>query len=119
MLGVVLNTTAARIINHMPLSLNNNLSSTVFRFSSTHSNEILFSCHLDICAVMKTGSLLLHMWIIIPYPDIVFSYEQYDDANQFQQITLDCAIPASEADKDSGKMPADVTLKTRYCDKDS
>ena len=67
---------------------------------------------------MNTGSLLLHMWIITTYPDIVLSYEQYNDANSFQPITLDCAIPASEVEKESGKLSAVITYKTRYCDKD-
>ena len=58
------------------------------------------------------------MWIITAYPDIVLSYEQYDDDNPFHPITLDCDIPASEAEKESGKFSAVVTYKSSYCDMD-
>lgn len=58
------------------------------------------------------------MWIITTYPDIVRSYKQCDDANPFQPITVQCAIPASETKYDSNKLSAVITYKTRYCDKD-
>ena len=98
----------------MPLSLDNDLPSTVLRFGSSDDNEISFSCHLDSCAAMNTGNTLLHMWIMTNYPDIVDSYEQFDDSDAFLPITLDCAIPATAAEKDAGKLTAVVTYKTRY-----
>ena len=63
---------------------------------------------------MKTDSLLLHMWIITTYPSIVECYKQYDDAIPLQSIMLDCAIPASDAEKDTGKLSVVVTYKIRY-----
>ena len=48
------------------------------------------------------------------YPEIVASYEHYDDDTPFQPITLDCAVPSSTAEKDASKLPAVVTYKTRY-----
>jgi len=44
----------------------------------------------------------------------VDSTEQYDDKTPFQPITLDCAIPASKAEKDTGKLSAVVAYKICY-----
>ena len=98
----------------MPLTLDNDLPATVFQFGAACETEIPFSCHLDSCTAMNTGSLLLHMWIITTCPEIVESYEKFDDAVPFQPIMLNCAIPAYEAEKHTGKLSAVVTYKTRY-----
>ena len=66
---------------------------------------------------MNTGSLILHQWIITQYPEIVKSYEQFDDTNPFTPISLACAIPSAEADKQKNKLTAVVTHKTRYFSK--
>ena len=58
---------------------------------------------------MNMISLLLNMWVITTYPDIELSHKQYDDTDPFQLITLDCAIPASEVEKDSVKLSVIVT----------
>ena len=100
----------------MPLSLDNNLPSTVLRFGTSADNKITFSCPLDSCAAMNTGNSLLHMWIITTYPEIVANYECYDDEKPFQPITSDCAVPTSAAEKDASKLSAVVTYKTRYTD---
>ena len=63
---------------------------------------------------MNTANELLHMWIMTTYPEIVLKYERYDDVVAFQPITLDCAIPTSNAEKDKGKLSSVVTYKTRY-----
>jgi len=112
--GTILNVVSTPTMRNMPLTLDNDLPAAVFRFGATCETEIPFSCHLDSCTAMNTGSLLLHMWIITTYPEIVESYEQFDDAVPFQPIMLDCAIPASEAEKDTGKLSAVVTYKTQY-----
>ena len=101
----------------MPLCLDNALPEAVFRFVTDSCNKVPFSCHLDSCSAMNTGNLRLHQWIITEYPHIVEKYEQYDDAQPFWPITLDCALPASEAEKTTSKLTAVVTYKTRYVDK--
>ena len=112
--GTILIVVSSPTMRNMPLTLDNDLPAAVFRFGATNDTEIPFSCHLDSCAAMNTGSLLLHMWITTTYPSIVECYKQYDDAVPFQPIMLDCAIPASEAEKDTGKFSAVMTYKTRY-----
>ena len=88
------------------------------RFGSSDENEIDFAVNCDSCAVMNVANELLHMWIMTTYPEIVHKYERYDDVVAFQPITLDCAIPISDAKKDKGKLLSIVTYKTRYCKKD-
>ena len=58
------------------------------------------------------------MRIITTYPDIVASYEWYDNTDNFQPITLDCAVPTLVAKKEASKLSAVVTYKTRYQDED-
>ena len=65
---------------------------------------------------MNTCSLILHQWIISDHPNIVESYEQYNDIKPFAPISLACAIPSSEENKQDSKLTAVVTYKTRYHD---
>ena len=114
MSGSMLNTTAVPLLRHMSLSLDNGLPADVICFGTTDADEVPLSCHIDRCAAMNTGNLLLHMWIIRTYHEIVMKYEQCDDSNPFQPITLDCVILSLEEERASGKLSAVVTYKTRY-----
>ena len=114
--GSLLNVASAHNLRAMPLALDNGLPAAVLRFGTSVENEVPFSCHLDSCAAMNTDSLHLHQWVITQHPHLVESYEQFDDANPFRPITLDCAVPQSEAEKTTGKLTAVVTYKTRYMD---
>ena len=107
--GNLLNNVASPSLRHLPLSLDNRLPAAVLRFGSSNNNALSLACHLDSCAAMHIGSLLLYQWIITTYRNIVDSYEQYDDEHLFQPITLDCAIPASKAEKDTRKLSIVVT----------
>ena len=79
MLGNTLKTTALPVLNPMSPFLDNGLPAVIYRFGKSDDQEVPFSCHLESCAAMNTYSLLLHVWIITSYPEIVHSYEQYDD----------------------------------------
>lgn len=100
----------------IPLSVENDLPAVNIRFGSTDGNDIVFACHLDSYTAMNTANSLLYMWIMTTYPDIVISYEQFNDNEGFQPITLDCAIPSSEQEKDDSKLSAAVTYKMRCVD---
>ena len=65
--GTFLNRTGIFMQCQMPLSLDNNLPSTVLRFGYTDKYEIALSFYLDSCAAMNTGNYLLHMWILVTY----------------------------------------------------
>ena len=116
--GNLLNTVAIPNMRLMPLSLDNDLPSALFRFGTSDNDEIPFPCHLDSCAAMNTGSLVLHQWIITNYPEIVQSYEQFDDNTPFAPISLACAVPSADSKKNENKLTAVVTYKTRYFTKE-
>ena len=58
--GLLMNVVSSPQLRAMPLSLDNTLPAAVFRFGTNLCNEVPFSCHLDSCAAMNTGSLHLH-----------------------------------------------------------
>jgi len=96
----------------MPLDLDNGLPAIEFRFGSRIDDEICFLCHIDTCAAMNTGNLLVHQWIITKHPYIVSSYEQFDDENQFDPLSLSCAVTMDEISATYGKLTAVVTYHT-------
>lgn len=110
--------TSANIIRPMPLDLDNGLPAADVRFGSNDDNEVNFCCHIDSCAAMNAGNLRVHQWIITTYPDIVEEYIQYDDANPFQPIMLECAVEDAKRmmEDTGGKLTAIVRYKTRYVD---
>ena len=58
---------------------------------------------------------VLHQWVITNHPHIVASYEEFNDANPFTPLKLDCAVPTLDGDDDlSGKLTAVVEYRTRY-----
>ena len=67
---------------------------------------------------MNTGSLILHQWIVTQYPEIVHSYEQFNNAQPLAPISLACAIPSSEPEKESSNLTAVVAYKIRYTNND-
>ena len=85
----------------IPLPLDNGFPVAVIRSGTLDKNEIAFACHLDSCAAMNTGNLHLHQLIMTQHLYIVERYEQFDDEHPFRLITLDCAVPQSEAEKNN------------------
>ena len=113
--GVVLSTPSTPPERAIPLAVNNKLPAIAIRFGSNNDDEVQFLCHIDSCAGMNTGNLLLHQWIITNHPDIVESYEEYNDAKPFVPLRLDVAIPTNDADNNlDNQLTAVVTYKTRY-----
>ena len=109
--GSILSTAVHPTLRQMPLSLDNELPSTVLRFGTSDANEAAFTCHLDSCAAINIGNSLLHMWIMTEYPEILHSYKRYDDDSPFQPITLDYAVPSSAAKKGSCNLSVVVIYK--------
>ena len=72
LLGQILST---GVVRAMPLALDNDLPAVELQFGSSDDDEICFCCHLDICAAMNTGNLLLHMWIMTKFPYLVSNFE--------------------------------------------
>ena len=57
----------------IPLPVSNNLPAIEIQFGQSNELENPFVCHLDSCAGINTGSLILHQWIITTFPYIVKS----------------------------------------------
>jgi hypothetical protein len=70
---------------------------------------------------VSTGNLTFHRWIITTYPEIVHSYEEFDDTHPFEAIKLVGAIsdPANFNEEAHGKLTAVVRYHMPYTDSDS
>ena len=82
-MGKIFSTPSAQIARQIPLPINNALPAVEFRFGTDDENEIQFLCHVDSCAGMNTGSLLMHQWVMTKCPHIVAKYEEFNDENPF------------------------------------
>ena len=99
----------------MPLSVSDGLPATEFRLDDCDAHEFPCIFHIDSCASMNTGNILVHQRLVKKYPDIVDSYEQFDDANPFWSIVLAGALDTDDTENfESGKLTAVVTYKTLY-----
>ena len=98
----------------MPLAVDNNLPSISLRFGTNDDDEINFRYHLDSCAAMNTGNMLLHMWLMTKYPQAVVSFERCDDPNAFVPLALDTAIPSADKALLVNQLSAVVVYRTRY-----
>ena len=99
----------------MPLDVDNGLSGVELWFGCEASSEIGLLCHLDSCAVMNTGTLQVHQWLMTAHPHWVVEYIQYDNSNPFQPLQLACAVRDLEkAESMHGKLTAIVRYWMRY-----
>ena len=73
----------------MTLSVSNGLPAAKFRLGDCDAQEVPYRIHLDLYASINTGNLLVHQWLVMKYPDIIYSYEIFDDANPFRTIIFD------------------------------
>ena len=101
----------------MPLDLDNGLPAIEVRFGSNSNDETCFLCHVDSCAAMNTGNLLMHEWIMTTNPGIVCSYEKFDDENPFEPLSLACAVSIEDITATYGQLTSVVTYHTQYRDK--
>ena len=104
-------------LRHMPLDLDNGLPAIEMRFGTTDIDELCFLCHIDSCAAMNTGNLRVHKYIMTEHPEIVCSYEQFDDENPFEPLSLACAVSMENITATYGKLTSVVTYHTQYKDK--
>ena len=90
----------------MPLYLYNGLPGIVLRIRKTNNDDnISLLAHVDTCAAMNTGNLLLHKYIMIKHPSLFSEFVQYDNADPFDPIILQCAVAdLVKAENDHGKI---------------
>ena len=65
----------------MPLDVDNVLPGIEIWFGTDPANEISFIHHMDTCAAMNTGNLLVHKWLMTQNPELVAEYIQFNDAH--------------------------------------
>ena len=109
----------------MPLDVDNGLPAIAMQFgieNNSPNSLISFTCHIDSCAAMNTGNMLIHQWIMTNYPNIVAEYISYNDNTPFQPIQLLCALKGTtnphhhtQAEIDAANsLTAIVRYKTPY-----
>ena len=72
----------------MLLAIINRLPVTEFWIGFTNKNEVPCRFHLDTCLGINSENLRVHVWLITQCPDIVHSYDQFDNDNPFQPVIL-------------------------------
>ena len=99
----------------MPLRVSYGLPAAEFLLYDFDTHEVPCRFHIDSCASTNAVNLLVHQWFVTKYPNIVDSYEYFDDENPFQPIVLAVALDTDDTeDFEYGKLTAVVTYKTCY-----
>ena len=96
----------------IPLTASSELLTINHQFRTHNKNETSFLCHIENYAVMNTGNLHLHEWVVTNNPDLVESYLEFDDSDLSVPLILDCAVPTNTTMTLSNTPNAIVTNKT-------
>ena len=94
----------------MPLDLDDGLPGFVLRIGKTNNYDtISFLAHTDICASMNTGNFLMYKYITTKNPSLVAEFVQYDDADPFDPIIIQCTVAdLVKAENDNGYLTANL-----------
>ena len=80
-----------------------------------NDDTISFLARVDTCSAMNTGNLLLQNYIIAKYTSHETEFIQYDDADPFDIIILQCAVAdLVKAENYHGNITAIVRYWTPY-----
>ena len=103
-------------VRQMPLDLDNGLPGVVPWIEKTNNDDnISLLAHVDTCAAMNTGNLLLHKYIMIKHPSLFSEFVQYDNADPFDPIILQCAVAnLVKTENYHGKLTDSVHCWTPY-----
>ena len=94
--------TASRQNRPMPVSVNNSLPSFNLRLGQHAGGCVDLGTLFDSCAAVSSGYKLFHWYLMSEYPEVVHSYEEFNDANPFEPIKLAGAI------RDPANLTADI-----------
>jgi hypothetical protein len=103
----------------MPIRVENGLPHIRLRVGP--SDDTSLSALFDSGAALSSGYLPYHLWIMREHPDLVASFERFDDANPFEPIKLGSAIRHPEDDYNEslhGQLTAIIRYKTPYVNTD-
>jgi hypothetical protein len=104
-----------------PIRINNLMPAITFDLGPSPASAVSLVCLYDTCAAVCSGNLLFHQWVITSHPDLVHSFEQFDDSNPFEAIKLVGALKdPADFDVDTyGQLTAVVRYHLPYSDLDS
>jgi hypothetical protein len=102
----------------MPLRVNNGLPHV--RWNLGDSADATLSMLFDSGAASSSGYLPCHLWIMQENPDIVASFERFDDSNPFEPIKLGGAVRHPDDCNESmhRQFAAVIRCKTPHVDND-
>ena len=99
----------------MPLDVDNGFPGIEVCFGISSENEFGYMCHIDTCAAMNTGDLLVHQWLMTIHPHFVTEFIHYDDRKPFEPLQLHCAVEdLVKTESLHGKLTAIVRYWLRY-----
>jgi hypothetical protein len=103
-------------IKPFPIRINNLMPAITFDLGTPPDPSISLVCLYDTCAAVCSGNLLFHQWVITTYPELVHSFEQFDDSNPFEAIKLVGALkdPAEFDVATHGQLTAVVRYHLPY-----
>jgi hypothetical protein len=106
------------LLRPMPIRVDNGLPHIhlLLGLSGDAKLNVLF----DSGAALSSGYLPYHLWVMRERPDLVASFEKFDDANPFEPIKLGGAIrqPEDYNESQHGRLTAIIRYKTPYADHD-
>jgi hypothetical protein len=104
------------LLRPMPIRVDNGLPH--IHISLGISSDAKLSVLFDSGAALSSGYLQYHLWVMRERPDLVASFEQFDDANPFEPIKLGGAIrqPDEYTESEHGKLTAIIRYHTPYAD---
>ena len=110
----IFNQATSTLLRPMPLDIDNGLPAIEFPFGQPNRwDYISFTCHIDSCAAMNTGNLLVHKWIITSHPEMVIDFTMYNNTNPFQPVQLLCAL--KNDDSTDGHTQAELDVASSLC----
>jgi hypothetical protein len=79
-----------------PIMTNNNLPFIKLPLSKDDTRTFI-RAHVDTCAALSVGNLLVHQYLIHHSPEMVQEYIQFDDPSSFEPIRLSVATKSENA----------------------
>jgi hypothetical protein len=103
-------------IKPFPIRIDNLMPAITFDLGTPPAPSVSLVCLYDTCAAVCSGNLLFHQWVITTYPELVHSFEQFDDSNPFEAIKLVGALkdPAEFDVASHGQLTAVVRYHLPY-----
>jgi hypothetical protein len=113
------NVNTTQYLSPMPIHVNNGLPHICLSLGASSNTGL--SVLFDSSAALSSSYLPYHLWTMHKHPDLVVSFECFDDANPFELIKLGGAIchPNNYNKLVHGQLTPIIRYKMSYMDLDS